>query len=188
MDGQISAILKLSRAGRRKLSPELLQMGDLVRGILQTLTHQLETRAVTVTVGDLPDVVADRMAMEQVFGNLLDNAVKYLEPGRPGAISVTAEEGEREVVFHVRDNGRGMAQEDIPKAFELFRRVGKQDMPGEGMGLAYVRALVRSMGGRIWCESEQGSGTTLSFSVPAGVPAAQGVKEESLSEQKVFPS
>jgi len=176
MDGQISAILKLSRAGRRKLSPELLQMGDLVRGILQTLTHQLETRAVTVTVGDLPDVVADRMAMEQVFGNLLDNAVKYLEPGRPGAISVTAEEGEREVVLHVRDNGRGMAQEDIPKAFELFRRVGKQDTPGEGMGLAYVRALVRSMGGRIWCDSVPGSGTTFSFSV-LRMPGTDGEKQ-----------
>jgi PAS domain S-box-containing protein len=165
MDGQINAILKLSRAGRRKLVPEPLQMGDLVRGILQTLTHQLESRAVAVTVEGLPDLVADRMAMEQIFGNLLDNAVKYLDPARPGAIAVTAENDGREIVVHVRDNGRGMAQEDIPKAFELFRRVGKQDMPGEGLGLAYVRALVRSMGGRIWCRSELGKGTTFSFSV-----------------------
>jgi len=166
MDNQIGAILKLSRAGRRKLSPEPLQMGDLVRGILQTLTHQLESRTVAVTVGALPDLVADRMAMEQIFGNLLDNAVKYLDPGRAGEIAVTAEEGEREVVFHLRDNGRGMAQEDVPKAFEIFRRVGKQDVPGEGMGLAYVKALVRSMGGRIWCESEPGHGTTFHFSIP----------------------
>jgi signal transduction histidine kinase len=168
MDSQIGAILKLSRAGRRKLSPEPLQMGDLVRGILQTLTHQLESRTVAVTVGALPDLVADRTAMEQIFGNLLDNAVKYLDPGRAGEIAVTAEEGEREVMFHLQDNGRGMAQEDIPKAFEIFRRVGKQDVPGEGMGLAYVKALVRSMGGRIWCESEPGSGTTFSVAVPSG--------------------
>jgi signal transduction histidine kinase len=59
-----------------------------------------------------------------------------------------------------------MAQEDIPKAFEIFRRVGKQDMPGEGMGLAYVKALVRSMGGRISCTSEPGKGATFSFTVP----------------------
>jgi PAS domain S-box-containing protein len=170
MDGQINAILKLSRAGRRKLVPEPLQMGDLVRGILQTLTHQLESRAVAVTVEGLPDLVADRMAMEQIFGNLLDNAVKYLDPARPGAIAVTAENDGREIVVHVRDNGRGMAQEDIPKAFELFRRVGKQDMPGEGLGLAYVRALVRSMGGRIWCRSELGKGTTFSFSVSNTAP------------------
>jgi PAS domain S-box-containing protein len=166
MDNQISAILKLSRAGRRKLNPEPLRTGEFVRGLLATLTHQLESRNVAVTVGDLPDIVADRTAMEQVFGNLLDNAVKYLEPGRPGVIAVTAEERDGETVFRVQDNGRGMAQEDIPKAFEIFRRVGKQDVPGEGMGLAYVKALVRGMGGRIWCQSEPGNGTTFHITVP----------------------
>lgn len=172
MDSQIGSILKLSRAGRRKLVPEPLHLEDLVRGILQTLAHQLESRTVAVTVGALPDLAADRTAMEQIFGNLLDNAVKYLDPGRPGEIAVAAEEDEREVQFQVRDNGRGMAQDDIPKAFEIFRRVGKQDVPGEGMGLAYVKALVRSMGGRIWCESEPGSGTIFRFTVPKERPAA----------------
>jgi signal transduction histidine kinase len=60
-----------------------------------------------------------------------------------------------------------MAKEDIPRAFELFRRIGAQDTQGEGMGLAYVKTLVRLLGGRIWCESEQGKGTTFSFSVPS---------------------
>jgi PAS domain S-box-containing protein len=169
MDNQISAILKLSRAGRRKLIPEPLRTGAFVRGILNTLAHQIGSRNVTVTVGELPDLVADRTAMEQIFGNILDNAVKYLDTGRPGAVAVTGEEQNGEVVFQVKDNGRGMAREDIPKAFEIFKRVGKQDVPGEGMGLAYVRTLVRSLGGRIWCESEPGRGTTFSFTVPAGV-------------------
>jgi PAS domain S-box-containing protein len=172
MDNQISAILKLSRAGRRKLSPEPLRTGEFVRGLLTTLTHQIESRNVVVTVGELPDIVADRTAMEQVFGNLLDNAVKYLDPERPGAIAVTAEERDGETVFRVQDNGRGIAHEDIPKAFELFRRVGRQDVAGEGMGLAYVKALVRSMGGRIWCQSEPGSGTTFHITVPRERTAA----------------
>jgi PAS domain S-box-containing protein len=166
MDSQINAILKLSRAGRRKLSPEPLKTGELVRGILKTLTHQLESRNVAATVGLLPDIIADRMAMEQIFGNLLDNAVKYLNPSRPGEIAVTAELGERETVFHVRDNGRGIAAEDIPKSFEIFRRVGRQDVPGEGLGLAYVKVLVRGMGGRIWCESKPGTGSVFSFALP----------------------
>ncbi len=166
MDNLISAILKLSRAGRRKLMPEPLQMQDVVRGLLNMLAHQIESGNITVTVGELPDIIADRIAMEQIFGNLMDNAVKYVDPGRPGEIAVSAERSDGEIVFHVRDNGRGMAQEDIPRAFEIFRRVGKQDVPGEGMGLAYVRALVRSLGGRIWCESEPGIGTTFSFSIP----------------------
>jgi PAS domain S-box-containing protein len=166
MDNLIGAILKLSRAGLRKLNPEPLQTGDFVRAILNTLAHQIETRHITVTLDTLPDLIADRTAVEQIFGNLLDNAVKYLDPGRPGQITISAERSDAEVVFHVRDNGRGMSGEDIPKAFEIFRRVGKQDAPGEGMGLAYVKTLIRLLNGRIWCESEPGVGTTFSFSLP----------------------
>jgi len=166
MDNLINAILKLSRAGRRKLNPEPLDVQGLVRQIVNSLTHQIESGKITVTAEGLPDVIADRTAMEQVFGNLLDNAIKYLEPGRTGEIEITAERNEEEVVFHVRDNGRGMAEEDIPKAFEIFRRVGKQDVPGEGMGLAFVKTQVRLHGGRIWCTSEQGKGTTFSFTLP----------------------
>jgi PAS domain S-box-containing protein len=124
MDNLINAILKLSRAGLRKLNPEPLQTEEFVQTILHTLAHQIDTRRITVTLGRLPDLVADRIAVEQIFGNLLDNAVKYLEPGRPGRITISADCGSEEVVFRIRDNGRGMSKEDIPKAFEIFRRVG----------------------------------------------------------------
>jgi PAS domain S-box-containing protein len=172
MDNLINAILKLSRAGLRKLNPEPLQTEEFVQTILHTLAHQIDTRRITVTLGRLPDLVADRTAIEQIFGNLLDNAVKYLDPARPGRITISADCGSDEIVFRIRDNGRGMSKEDIPKAFEIFRRVGKQDAPGEGMGLAYVKTLLRLLGGRIWCESEPGVGTTFSFSLPlsAGQP------------------
>jgi len=169
MDNLINAILKLSRAGLRKLNPEPLQTEEFVQTILHTFAHQIDTRRITVTLDRLPDLVADRTAVEQIFGNLLDNAVKYLEPGRPGRITISADCGSDEVVFRIRDNGRGMSKEDIPKAFEIFRRVGKQDAPGEGMGLAYVKTLIRLLGGRIWCESEPGVGTTFSFSLPLSV-------------------
>ena len=138
MDGLISAILNLSRMGHRELRPEPLHTKQFVQTILNTLAHQLESRTVKVALGELPDIVADKMALEQIFGNLLDNAVKYLAPDRPGRIDISAERRDGEAVFHVRDNGLGIAQEDIPKVFEIFKRVGKQDVPGEGMGLAYV--------------------------------------------------
>ena len=66
-------------------------------------------------------------------------------------------------MFAVQDNGRGIAEDDIPRAFEPFRRVGRQDVPGEGMGLAYVRTLVRRHGGDITCQSTLGVGTTFTF-------------------------
>ena len=166
MDSLVNAILKLSRVGRRRLHPERLAVRELVLDILSTLAHQIAAKTVTVTVGALPELTTDRTAVEQIFGNLIENAVKYLDPSRPGSVAISAETGESEAVFHISDNGRGMGQDDIPRAFEIFRRIGPQDTVGEGMGLAYVKTLVRLLGGRIWCESLPGTGTTFSFSLP----------------------
>jgi PAS domain S-box-containing protein len=165
MDDFINAVLKLSRLGRRELNPELLNMDALVQAALQTLAYQIEERQVSVTVGPLPEVVADRASMEQILGNLLGNAVKYLDPDRPGEIEISGERGRGETILRVRDNGRGIAEEDMDKVFAPFRRAGRQDVPGEGMGLPYVQTLVRRHGGRIWCESELGVGTKFTFTL-----------------------
>ncbi len=166
MDMLINAILKLSRADRRKIVPELIRTEDMVRGILNTLGIENGSRGISVKVGKLPDLVTDRASVELIIGNLLDNAIKYLDPGRPGEIAITAEQSDGQALFHIHDNGRGMTTEDIPRAFESFRRVGRQDVPGEGMGLAYVKTNVRMLGGRVWCESVPGRGTTFSVSLP----------------------
>jgi PAS domain S-box-containing protein len=175
MDAQITAILTLSRLGRRDLKFEPVDIGELVLYILKSLAHQIEEHRTQVTIGTLPVVTADKTSMEQIFGNLLDNALKYLDPGRPGAIAITAETGPGVTVFSVRDNGRGIVKEDVQKVFELFRRSGKQDVRGDGMGLAYVKTLVRRHGGSIRCESEIGAGTTFTFTIAAGIEGmAQG--------------
>jgi PAS domain S-box-containing protein len=166
MDRLINAILDLSRLGRQELKPEPLNMHATVSAILDSLTHQITERRVEVAIGALPSVTADRLAMEQVLGNLIDNALKYLDPARPGRLEITAEPREGDMVIHIRDNGRGIAQEDIPKVFEIFKRVGTQDVPGDGMGLAYVKALVKRQGGCIWCESELGKGSAFGFTIP----------------------
>jgi signal transduction histidine kinase len=140
-------------------------MNALVRDTLETLAHQIEQRRACVTVGPLPAVVADRTALEQILGNILNNAIIYLDPGRPGEIEITGERNGDETIFRIRDNGRGIAPEDMDKVFAPFRRAGKQDVPGEGMGLAYVQTLVRRHDGRIWCESEVGAGTTFAFAL-----------------------
>ncbi len=167
MDTLINSILKLSRLGRNELKPELIRMEDIVRTLLKSLAHQIDMHKAEVTIGPLPDIIIDKTAAEQIFGNLLDNALKYLEPARPGKIGVTAEQNAGEATFTIRDNGRGISKEDTQRVFELFRRVGRQDVPGEGMGLTYVKTLVRRLGGRIWCESEPGVGSAFSFTIPA---------------------
>jgi len=165
MDAFINAVLRLSRLGRRQLDPEPLDVEALVQTALESLAHQIEEHEVEVRLGSLPIVVADRTSMEQIMGNLLDNALKYLRPDVPGKLEITAGEDEERVTFHVRDNGRGISEEDLSKVFAPFRRAGRQDAPGEGMGLPYVQTLIRRHGGRIWCESELGKGSTFTFTI-----------------------
>jgi PAS domain S-box-containing protein len=166
MDNFISAVLKLSRLGRRKLEPGPVDVSALVQATLTSLAHQIEEHQVQVSVGPLPQVTADRTSMEQIVDNILGNAVKYLDPDRSGELEITAERDGHETIFRVRDNGRGIAEEDMDKVFAPFRRAGRQDVPGEGMGLPYVQTLLRRHGGRIWCESKLGVGTTFIFTIP----------------------
>lgn len=165
MDGLINAVLQLSRVGRRALDRERIDMKALTQNIIKSMEHQIEERQVRVHVDELPDVVADRISMEQIMGNLIDNAVKYLSPQRRGEIRISGERTQGAAVFFIRDNGRGIAREDMARIFELFRRVGDQDVPGYGMGLNYVQTLVRRHGGRIWCESDPDTGTVFGFTI-----------------------
>jgi signal transduction histidine kinase len=114
----------------------------------------------------VPAITADRLAVEQVFSNLIENALKYPAPGRPGRIQVDGRREGQFARFEVRDNGRGVAERDRERIFELFRRAGVQDTAGEGIGLAHVRALLRRMGGSIDCESEAGVGSTFVVRLP----------------------
>jgi len=166
MDGLIGAILKLSREGRRVLAPERLKMRAVVENIAANLKHRLDEKGAEIVIQPLPDLVADRLAIEQVFGNLLDNATKYLAPGRPGVITVRGTATGPLAIFEVEDNGRGIAPGDHERVFELFRRSGQQDVPGEGIGLAYVRQLVYRLGGTIRLDSTFGQGTIFRLSLP----------------------
>jgi signal transduction histidine kinase len=166
MDGLISAILKLSREGRRVLTPEPLPMRSVVENIVATLKHRVDEKGAEIVILPLPNLTADRLAVEQIFGNLLDNATKYLAPERPGVITVRGTTKGPFAIFEVQDNGRGIAPVDHERIFELFRRAGQQNVAGEGIGLAYVRQLVYRLGGTITLESTFGEGTIFRLSLP----------------------
>jgi signal transduction histidine kinase len=145
MDDLLEAVLKLSRMGHRPLLFEAVDMEALVQQCVRTLAHQLRERQVGVTVDALPQVHADSIAMSQIVSNLLSNAIDALMPGRPGELRITAAAGPETMAFHIQDNGRGIAAEDIPTVFEMFRRLDPQEAAGAGMGLTYVRALPAGM-------------------------------------------
>jgi len=166
MDRLINAILKLSREGRRSPVSEVLPMAEIVQAIADSVHHQTDAADAEIVVEELPTIQSDRLSIEQIFGNLVDNAVKYLEPSRPGRIVVSGEVSGDEVTYRVTDNGRGVSDRDHERIFELFRRSGRQDRPGEGLGLAFVRNSVRRLGGTIDLESELGKGSTFVLKFP----------------------
>jgi signal transduction histidine kinase len=161
MDALINEILKLSRLGRVTLVPERVDVKAVVLDCIANNQHRLDAAGATAEVsGRLPAVVSDVSMLQQIFANLLDNAVKYLDAGRPGRILVRGRLAGPLAIFDIEDNGRGIAPSDHERVFELFRRSGAQDRPGEGIGLAHVRTLARRLGGDITLESDGVSGTT----------------------------
>jgi signal transduction histidine kinase len=167
MDRLINAILKLSREGRRVLAPEPLDMAAMLHNIVDSMQHQATSKNAVIEIGDMPNLIADRLAVEQIFTNVMDNALKYLKADRPGAIKIDGKREGQMVRYDITDNGRGIAERDYERVFELFRRAGDQTVPGEGIGLAHVRALVRRLGGSIECSSALDVGTTFTIRVPA---------------------
>ncbi|SDE02059.1 multi-sensor signal transduction histidine kinase [Bradyrhizobium brasilense] len=166
MDRLISAILNLTREGRREFKPERIDLRELIDGIVKTMAHQAVEANATVEVGALPNIVSDRLALEQIFSNLVDNALKYLRNGVPGEISIEGRTKLGFAIFEVTDNGRGIDPKDHQRIFDLFRRAGTQDKPGQGIGLAHVRALVRRLGGTMSVASELHHGSTFTITLP----------------------
>lgn len=167
MDRLINAILKLSREGRRNLMPELLPMDVMIDELIATMQHRIEEMNVTVAIEKpLPNLTSDRVAIEQIFSNLIENAIKYMAEDRPGSVKIRGREDKGRVMFEVEDNGRGIDKKDHQRIFDLFRRSGAQDRPGEGIGLAQVRSLIHRLGGWIEVDSEIGKGSTFRLNLP----------------------
>jgi two-component system phosphate regulon sensor histidine kinase PhoR len=129
---------------------------------LRTELHRL----VVDLTSDFPIVAADPHWIKQVFRNILDNAIKYSPEG--GLIVIRGEARPQDVVIDIADQGMGISPENMIPLFEKYFRVIPSDdyhVPGSGLGLPIARSIVEAHGGRIWIESREGQGTTLSFSL-----------------------
>jgi signal transduction histidine kinase len=166
MDRLISAILNLTREGRREFEPVRIDTRELIEAIVTTMAHQASEAQAQIRVAPLPEITSDRLALEQIFSNLIDNALKYLKPGVPGDVAVRGRTKLGFAIFEIADNGRGIDPKDHQRIFDLFRRAGTQDKPGQGIGLAHVRALVRRLGGTMSVSSELNHGSTFTITLP----------------------
>jgi signal transduction histidine kinase len=173
----IDALLRLSRAGRVEYRPQEVNLQATVGRVVEALRGTISQRGAEVVVSDLPPCWADPTAVEQVFANLIGNAVNYLDPSRPGQIEIGSAESGPGVnphmrVYYVRDNGQGIAPAYQQQVFTAFQRLHGDSVPGEGIGLALVRRAVERHGGKVWVESVAGEGSTFYISLPAGPPEA----------------
>lgn len=177
MDRLISAILNLTREGRRDFKPEQIDTREFVEAIVSTVAHQALEAEAQIRIEPLPNIVSDRLALEQIFSNLIDNALKYLKSGVPGDILIKGRTKLGFAIFEISDNGRGIDPKDHQRIFDLFRRAGTQDKPGQGIGLAHVRALVRRLGGTMSVASELGTGSTFTITLPINWAASNRNRE-----------
>jgi two-component system phosphate regulon sensor histidine kinase PhoR len=168
----IDDLLQLSQieGGTRTLAIEPLDLAPLTRSLLQDLKPRLEASRLRAEVkaAGAPRALADRRALEQVLLNLLDNAIKYTEPGGEIEIALAAAGGS--VRIDVSDTGIGIPEADRSRVFERFYRVEKarsRDLGGTGLGLAIVKHLVQAQRGDVFVSQRDGRGTTLSVRLPA---------------------
>lgn len=166
----IDALLRLSRAGRVEYRSQSVDVAAAVAQVVRALGGTLAERGVQITIGALPPAWGDPAAIEQIFANLINNAVNYLDPKRPGRIEIGARDAASPRpgfhTYYVKDNGQGIADDYMPKLFLAFQRFHKDSAPGEGIGLTLIRRTVERHGGAIWAESKSGEGTTFYVSLP----------------------
>jgi PAS domain S-box-containing protein len=168
MESLIEGLLRLSRIGSASLCMEALNMTALVDGILDTMTFQIEkAHAEVEVVQPLADCQADRIQLSQVFSNLLDNALKYRAADRPLVVTISSRTEPGKVIYTVADTGMGIAPEYLSKIWEIFRRIEDSgEIPGEGLGLTIAQRIIERHRGRIWVESEPGSGSRFHVELP----------------------
>lgn len=166
IDLLITRLLDIARVSSRPGRHAWIETHTMVGDVIKACRFQLEAAGVEVWVGELPRVWGDHVQLNQVFANLVDNAVKYMgdRPQKQIAISCSTR-GDR-YRFAVRDSGPGIEEKDLEKVFRLFARLEPNGTTGEGVGLATVRAIINRHGGRIWVESTPGEGSTFYFTLP----------------------
>ncbi len=172
MQRLINDLLQFSRLTTQGRAFEETDTAELMNTMVDsTLREAIEESGATVDVSELPTIMADSVQLGQVFQNLLSNALKFRVPDRATVVKVSATRVGHAWRFSVADNGIGIETQDEDRIFQMFQRLhGVAEYPGSGIGLALTRKIVERHGGRIWYETEAGSGTTFQFTIGAKLP------------------
>ncbi|MHC4691562.1 MAG: sensor histidine kinase [Planctomycetota bacterium] len=167
MDSLLSGLLRLSRLGQAVIDIERLDMNAILTDVTKNMEFQVKEAGATVDLSTLPACMGDSSQVNQIFSNILDNALKYLDDSRPGMIHIYGKIDNGQSIYCVEDNGVGIASEHQNKIFEVFHRLEPDKKSGEGLGLTIVRRILDRHNGKIWVESELGKGSKFFVSLPS---------------------
>ncbi len=162
MQRLLDDLTAFARLGRRAPNKQEVGTRDLVRELIGELAGQTEGRSVEIVVGELPDCVADRALLRELFAVLLGNALKFTRPRQHARIEVGTGKG----AYFVKDNGVGFDMQYAERLFGVFQRLHtEQEFEGNGIGLASARAIVSLHGGEIRAEARPEQGATFLFTL-----------------------
>jgi PAS domain S-box-containing protein len=162
----IDDLLRFSRLSRTPLNKQQVNTGKLVGNVLESLNSQREGRQVDIRIGELPECQGDAGLLNQVWVNLISNALKYTRRRETAVIEIGCKLEHDENVYFVRDNGAGFNMRYVDKLFGVFQRLHRADeFEGTGVGLAIVQRIIHRHGGRIWADAALNQGATFSFTL-----------------------
>jgi PAS domain S-box-containing protein len=162
----INDLLQYSRVGNNKDAFTETNLDEMLDYIIRVLKETIDKDGAVITVKPLPVIKANKILLNELFLNLLNNALKY-QGDQPPAIEVGCHETADQYTFYVKDNGIGISAEYFSRIFVIFQRLHARDeYSGTGIGLALCKKIVETHHGKIWVESEEGTGSTFYFSIP----------------------
>jgi light-regulated signal transduction histidine kinase (bacteriophytochrome) len=163
----IDDLLNLSRMGRKELAIHTVEVNKLVQSVIYDLTSS-KTKKPQIKIGNLLAVESDYSLLQQVWINLISNAIKYSEKKSDPLIEIDSVKKGNEIIYSVKDNGVGFNMQYSGKLFGVFQRLHKMtEFEGTGVGLALVHRILSRLGGRVWADAEVDKGATFWFSLPA---------------------
>jgi len=160
-------LLIFSRLGRQEMKPSCLNMKEIVTDVWEEFRPDLSSREINMKILSLPDAWGDSNLIQQIWRQLLGNAIKFTAPKKVATIEISGKEEPGRMVYSIQDNGVGFDINAAGKLFGVFQRLHTaEEFEGNGIGLAVVQRLVRRHGGEVWTEAKSGSGALFCFTLP----------------------
>ncbi|HEY8936525.1 MAG TPA: ATP-binding protein [Cyclobacteriaceae bacterium] len=162
----VDSLLAFSKLGKKEVQKSLVNMNELVESVVNEMMISQPHRA-TIKIKTLLPANADKVLLQQVWINLVSNAIKYSEKTEKPEIEIGSSKSENEIAYYIKDNGTGFNMEYANKLFGVFQRLhSSKEFEGTGIGLATVQRIITRHGGKVWAEAKVGMGATFSFTLP----------------------